>query len=119
MRRSIPIWLLAICLTSCSALDSVIPPGDGSSGNGNKTVSDPKGDVLALQSLTPPSDLIGGVFDIDGSNLTVTLTFAPGTLSQASTGVTIYLDTDENRTTGFPTSGTQDANALGADFVVD
>src|SRR4029079_2089723 len=52
---------------------------------------------------TPP-DLIHGTLDVGGGKLTVTVRFAPGTVSSSSV-VTILLDTDQNPATGFNDTG--------------
>jgi hypothetical protein len=46
-------------------------------------------------------DLVGATIDISGGMLTVTVSFAPGTLSQTQTFFQLQLDTDENPGTGF------------------
>jgi hypothetical protein len=51
----------------------------------------------------------------------VTVTLAPGTLSQAQTLVSTILDSDENPNTGSPgiDSGATDAAVMGTDYVIN
>lgn len=67
-------------------------------------VTDAAGDAVVSAAVSTPPDLIHGTLDVGGGNLTVTVQFAPGTLSP-STVVTILLDTDQNPATGYNDSG--------------
>ena len=67
-------------------------------------VTDAAGDAVVSAAVPTPPDLIHGTLDVGGGNLTVTVQFAPGTLSP-STVVTILLDTDQNPATGYNDSG--------------
>jgi hypothetical protein len=62
------------------------------------------GDAVVSAAVPMPPDLIHGTLDVGGGNLTVTIQFAPGTLSP-STVVTILLDTDQNPATGHLATG--------------
>ncbi len=75
-------------------------------------VSDAIGDTVILPVLrngvllTPvvpiPPDLVGATIDVTSGNLTGTISFAPGTLSQTNTFACFMLDVDENASTGAP-----------------
>ena len=67
-------------------------------------VTDAGSDAVVSAAVPTPPDLIHGTLDVGGGNLTVTVQFAPGTLSP-STVVTILLDTDQNPATGFVATG--------------
>jgi hypothetical protein len=67
-------------------------------------VTDAASDAVVSAAVPTPPDLIHGTLDVGGGNLTVTVQFAPGTLSP-STVVTILLDTDQNPATGFVATG--------------
>jgi hypothetical protein len=83
------------------------------------TVSDPAGDATSNVVPIAP-DLVGATIQVAGGNLTLTISFAPGTYSQTQTLWSATLDTDENPATGSPgvDSGGGDAALLGADYVV-
>ena len=59
-------------------------------------------------------DLVAGTIEVSDGNLTLTVSFAPGTLSQTQTQFFAYLDTDED-----PTTGESVPNRIGADYVID
>src|SRR5207237_904114 len=69
------------------------------------TLTDPAGDALVSPTLTAeaqiPPDLVSAEIDVENGNLTITVAYAPGTLSQARTVFFADLDLDENPTTGF------------------
>jgi hypothetical protein len=67
-------------------------------------VTEAAGDAVVSADVPTSPDLIHGTLDVGGGNLTVTVQFAPGTLSP-STVVTILLDTDQNPATGFNDTG--------------
>jgi hypothetical protein len=67
-------------------------------------VTDAASDAVVSAAVPTPPDLIHATLDVGGGNLTVTVQFAPGTLSP-STVVTILLDTDQNPATGFNDTG--------------
>jgi len=84
------------------------------------TTTDPAGDAIARPGVAVVPDLVGATLQATGGNLTITISFAPGTLSQSQTLWSVTLDTDENPATGSPgsDSGGGDAALLGADYVV-
>lgn len=67
------------------------------------TLTDPAGDSLPAPPGVPISpDLVSASIEVNGGNLTVTVSFAPGTLSSTQTLWYAVLDTDENVNTGRP-----------------
>ena len=83
-----------------------MPPRRGS-------VTDPAGD--ARPTFPGPSpDLIGATIDISGGMFTMTISFAPGTLSAQNVFCVVSLDTDENQATGGP----KENGLLGADYQI-
>src|SRR5689334_3399286 len=84
------------------------------------TVTDPAGDALPKPGIAVSPDLIAAVIEVSAGNLTLTVTLAPGTLSQTQTLVSTVLDTDENPSSGSPgiDSGATDASLIGADYVI-
>jgi hypothetical protein len=90
-------------------------------------VTDPVGDAvltpvirngLAMTPVVPVlPDLIAATIDVSSGNLTVTVSFAPGTLSRADTQFCLLLDTDENPATGNAGSGA-DSATFGWDYSV-
>jgi hypothetical protein len=85
------------------------------------TVTDPAGDALPRPGVAVTPDLVGATIEVNGGNLTLTVTLAPGTLSQTQTLISATLDTDENPNTGAPgiDSGATDAALMGADYVIN
>ena len=63
-----------------------------------------------------PPDFVGATIEVRGGTLTLTISFAPGTLSP-QTAFTVYLDTDESATTGQATFK-NDKQPIGADYVI-
>jgi len=84
------------------------------------TVTDPAGDALSDSRAAVSPDLVGATINISGSSLTLTISFAPGTLSQSDTVWQASLDTDENPATGCPgiDSNHHDASLLGVDYFI-
>jgi hypothetical protein len=90
-------------------------------------VSDPIGDAVLTPVIrngvvmTPVvpvlPDLVAATVDVSSGNLTVTVSFASGTLSRADTAFCLLLDTDENPATGNAGSGT-DSATFGWDYSV-
>lgn len=77
---------------------------------------DPKGDVSPSAQLPVPPDLVAATIEVDRGVFALTISFARGTLSP-QTSVTVYLDTDENPSTGEKTFKTDKA-PIGADYVI-
>jgi hypothetical protein len=75
------------------------------------TLSDPIGDVRPSTGMPVPPDLISARIDVHDDVLTLTVTFAKGTLSP-QTSLNVYFDTDENATTG----ASRLLDRIGADF---
>ena len=103
----------ASALAACGNSDSdTSPAAPGSNLVLRGTVADPDSDALPLVPVNP--DLVAATIDISGGNVTITVTFAPVTLSRTQTLFVADLDTDENPNTGI----TVDPGVLGADYVV-
>jgi hypothetical protein len=83
-------------------------------------ITDPAGDAVPRVPPTPSPDLVAATIDVTGGNLAVTLTFAPGTLSQTQILASLLLDTDENPRTGSPgvDSDGNDASLIGVDYLI-
>jgi hypothetical protein len=77
-------------------------------------VVDPMGDAPPDERIPVSPDLVHTTASVAAGNLMLAIQFAPGTLSRQTTRVSVLLDTDQNRSTGF---GQQDG--LGADFSLD
>jgi hypothetical protein len=86
------------------------------------TVVDATGDSSAGGGTPPFPDLISATLTVDQGDLNISVRFAPGTFSAATTLVNLVLDTDENATTGSPGVDSEcvnDAATVGTDFVVN
>ena len=78
------------------------------------SVTDPQGDVITQGGAVPvPADMISAKLDVVGTDLVITVTFAPGTLSHADSQWQVNLDTDDN-----PATGVIDEPTIGIDFIV-
>jgi hypothetical protein len=77
-------------------------------------VTDPAGDSVPTSSVAVSPDLVSGTVEISGGNLTLTVSFAPGTLSHTQTLFNANLDTDEDPATGFPS----EPGSLGVDSFI-
>jgi hypothetical protein len=80
------------------------------------TLTDPQGDVTPSAQVRVPPDFVAATIDVRDGHLTLTISFAPGTLSP-QTAITVYLDTDENASTGQSTFK-GDRQPIGADYVI-
>jgi len=84
------------------------------------SATDPARDALP-SSVSPSPDLVSASATAVNGNLELSLRFAPGTFSQATTGIQIYLDTDQNPGTGGQLgspSAPLDGGVLGWDYEV-
>jgi hypothetical protein len=83
-------------------------------------MSDPTGDAGPWGSYAPP-DLASFRAAVSGCQLSVTIVFAPGAFSLASTSWSLALDTDEDPATGFSgrNSGHIDPGSMGAEYLVE
>jgi len=79
-------------------------------------LSDPVGDSRASAEVRTPPDLVMAELEVRDRALTITVSFAPRTLSP-QTDVRVYLDTDEKPETGEPIYR-GDRQPLGADYVI-
>ena len=92
------------------------------SGRGIRTghVVDASGDARAFTGVTVSPDLVDAQLAVTGAGLTVTLTFATGTMSQMDTRAAVYIDVDESPASGRPgtdSSGT-DTAAIGVEYTI-
>src|SRR5713226_8888970 len=85
------------------------------------TVTDLAGDAVARPGALVSPDLVAAAIEVSGGALTLTVSLAPGTLTQTQTLISASLDTDENPNTGSPgiDSGGGDATLIGADYVIN
>ncbi len=92
------------------------------SGRGMRTghVIDAAGDARALAGVAMSPDLVDAALSAAGGVLSITLSFAPGTLSQSDTAPVVYLDVDENPGSGRPgtDSAESDASVIGVEYSV-
>jgi hypothetical protein len=79
-------------------------------------LTDPRGDVTPSAQLPRPPDFVSAAIEVSQGTLTLTISFARGTLSP-QTSVTVYLDTDENASTGEETFK-RDTASIGADYAI-
>jgi hypothetical protein len=79
------------------------------------TISDPAGDAASGEP-----DLTSATLSSDGTNLTLSVLFVPGTFDAATTMVSFVLDTDQNTATGFAgiDAANNDADKIGLDYQV-
>jgi hypothetical protein len=83
-------------------------------------MSDATGDALTGGLPRPGPDLTEVRAAVSGCQLSMTIVFAPGTLSLADTSWQVLLDTDEDPATGVPgrNANHADPTAIGADYLV-
>jgi hypothetical protein len=120
--------LLTTVLAACacgSSSSSTTAPASSAPTTLQGTVSDRAGDALPNATGLASPDLTGATISVSGGNVTLTVTFAPGTL----TNQTVFyasLDTDENVNTGRPGlpgggsggSAFSDTSLLGVDYEI-
>src|SRR5215831_13011859 len=83
------------------------------------TVTDPAGDAHAVTGVPTSPDLISATIDVTSTDVTITVTCAPGTFTPSLTSWQALLDTDENISTGYPgLDGVTDAAFLGVDYLI-
>src|SRR4051812_40373466 len=80
-------------------------------------VFDAVGDMLVDSRLPLSPDLSYATVDVAHGEMTIVVGFAPGTFYRESMGVRVFVDTDQNVSTGYPRSFNGIAD--GADFAVD
>ena len=112
-----PCWcavvaVAAIIATACSGSQSA--PTAPASTALHADVSDPVGDTLSDPRLPVAPDLVHATATVENGNLTLVVSFAPGTFDRQTTRVAVLLDTDQN-----PATGIRQGTALGADFSLD
>ena len=77
-------------------------------------INDPIGDTLPDARIAVPPDLVHATITVAAQNLTLVVSFAPGTLNRQTTRLTALFDTDLNATTGI-----RQADGVGADYGLD
>ena len=86
------------------------------------TVTDRIGDALVVPGVPISPDLAMGALEVGGGNLTITVSYAPGTMSQTRSLFFAYLDVDENPATGNPGvpagGGVADSNLIGWEYAI-
>jgi len=98
---------------ACSGGSTTTPSTAPQSATFHADLADPLGDAVEPGVLNPP-DLLHGSVDVNGGNVTFTVQFAPGTLNPQTTRLILYLDTDQDASTGNPIPG-----PLGIDYLLD
>jgi hypothetical protein len=105
---------LSSCVLALILLTAAVTDGEQATFSGQ--VTDPRGDSTAGNRLANPPDLTAAEIVVAGGTLTLTVTFAPGTLS-SRTQLTVYFDTDEDGKTGVPVFY-REREPIGADYVI-
>jgi len=77
-------------------------------------VADPVGDTMSDPRMPVAPDLVRATATVENGNLTLVVSFAPGTFDRQTTRVAVLLDTDQN-----PATGIRFGAALGPDFALD
>jgi hypothetical protein len=77
-------------------------------------VTDPVGDATADPRVAVAPDLVRAAATVDNGNLTLVVSFAPGTFDRQTTRVTALVDTDQSLSTGI-----KQQDGIGADYVLD
>jgi hypothetical protein len=119
MRRAMSVTAVVL-VGACSSSTSPATPSGPTSLIG--TVTDRIGDALVVPGVPISPDLTRAAMEAGGGNLTITVSYASGTMSQTRSLFFAYLDTDENPATGNPGvpagGGVADANLIGWDYAV-
>jgi hypothetical protein len=105
--------LLSVAGATVSCGGTVSPSNSSLHGS----VSDPVGDSTPDATVVVSPDLVGATIDMNDGVLTVTISFAPGTLSRSTTFWIVHLDTDENPSTGVVLFSGADT-LLGVDYII-
>jgi hypothetical protein len=109
-----------VALTSCGSTPPTTPSTQPTVLTG--TVTDRIGDALVVPGLPTSPDLAAATLQVSGGNLTITVSYAPGTMSQTRTLFFAFLDTDENPATGNPgvpaVGGNADADLIGWEYQI-
>lgn len=85
-------------------------------------VTDPAGDATTFSGVNTPPDLVSASATVVGTNLKLSVRFAPGTFNSSTSLTQFVLDTDQNPSTGSPGSdsgGVNDRGIIGADYLVE
>src|SRR5262245_11934478 len=105
MKKTLLTLVAVCCLAGCGGKDSPTAPSTPAPAPSRGIfvdATDPTGDAQArpLAGVTFPPDLVGATLEAKDGALTVTISFAAGTMSQPNTRWTIWFDVDQNPTTG-------------------
>jgi hypothetical protein len=105
MKTTLFTLVAVFCLSGCGSKESPTAPSTSSPAPSRgifADVTDPTGDAQArpLAGVTIPPDLVGATLEAKDGALTVTISFAAGTMSQPNTRWVIYVDLDQNPATG-------------------
>jgi len=104
----------AILSTAACGSNTTSPTAAPSPNIFHAEVTDPVGDVVVTAGVPRPPDLVHATVDVVDGSVTLTIQFAPGTMSAQTTRLTIQLDTDQNASTGIP-----GGNGVGIDYILD
>jgi len=103
-----------------SGMSTIAVTGTGTRPPRRGSVTDPVGDprpYLGVPAGAILTDLEAASIDIAGGMVTISISFARGTLSASDVNCQVMLDTDENPSTGAALDPT-DPSRIGADYVV-
>ncbi len=103
--------LIAVGTSACLPKTSPLP-GDGLTAE----VTDRRGDARASARVPTPPDFIRATAIVSDGAFTLTVSFAPGTLSDR-TAIRVYLDTDEDAATG-TVAFFRNSRPIGAEYVI-
>lgn len=117
MKKTLLTLAAVFCLSDCSKDSPTAPstPSPAPSRGIFADVTDPIGDAQArpLAGVTFPPDLVGATLEAKDGVLTVTISFAAGTMSQSNTRWAILLDLDQN-----PATGAHNGEAVASDPLI-
>ena len=121
-RRALSIVAVCSCLAvlfrarAPSSADGALQQGAAQGITLSGAVSDAVGDSIPRsQAGMRMPDLQAGTVQVSGGNLVITISFAEGTLAP-QTGLTVYLDTDEDAATG--SIALRERDPIGADYAI-
>jgi len=105
MKKTFLTVVAVFCLSGCGSKGSPTAPSTPSPAPSRgifADVTDPIGDAQArpLAGVSFPPDLVGATLEAKDGVLTVTISFAAGTMSQSNTRWLMWLDLDQNPATG-------------------
>ena len=107
---------LVVALVAASLGSACLAKSPPASASVPGRVADRRGDARASAQVPNPPDFVSADAAVVDGSLVLTVSFAPGTLSD-QTNITVYLDTDEDATTG-TIAFLGDTQPIGADYVI-